>query len=169
MQGEGGNLKIKKLVKKERTRRRNIVIVSILIMFVMPYVVIALNRQGVFRGWEIYFAYTYAVLVDLLLFLNLLRIAGDNIFEFQIAGQKARVRDGILKPQFTISLERIIYVDVIDKPREDFEVLLIMEKGKRNKKFSNFNADYIRINNRYKSAYHSVRELFPEMEYTVTQ
>lgn len=164
MQGEGGILKIKKLIKRERTKRRNIVIISILIMAAMPYLVTSLNGQGVFSGWEIYFAFTYAALVDLLLFLNLLRVAGDNIFEFQILNHRARIKDGILKQHFTIQLDKILYVDVINKLRDDFEILIIMDKGKRNRKFSSFDANYVRVNTRFKPAYSAVSDLFPGKE-----
>lgn len=158
-------MKIKKQLKREKSGRKNVIILSVIIMIIMPYMVIVLNDQGVFRGWEVYFAFSYTGLVDLLLFLNIFRLFTDGVFSFHISNEKVKIKDSLFKAPFTIQLDRILYVDVLQRHKDDFEILIIMEKRKRNKKFNIFSKEYVKLNLQYKEIYNYITNAFPNMEF----
>lgn len=157
-------MKIKKQLKREKARRKNVIILSIIIMVVMPYLVLVLNDQGVFRGWEVYFAFSYAGFVDLLLLFNIFRLFTDGVFDFHISNEKVKIKDSLFKAPFTIQLDRILYVDVLPRHKDDFEILIIIEKGKRNKKFNVFSKEYVKLNLQYKEIYNHITNAFPNTE-----
>lgn len=158
-------MKIRKQLKREKSKRKNIIFLSVIIMILMPYLVAVLNDQGIFKGWEIYFAFSYTFLVDLLLFLNILRLLSEATFEFHISNQRIKIKDSFLKPPFTIQVDRILYIDELQRARNDFEILIIIEKGKRNKKFSVFDKEYVKFNTQYKPIYSYILSIYPDKEF----
>lgn len=154
-------MKIKKQLKKENSGRKNIIIISIIIMLIMPYIVIVLNDQGIFNGWERYFAFSYAAIVDLMLFLNIIRLISENVFQFEVVNQRVKIKDSLFKGGFSISLDKILYVDVLPRHKDDFEMLIIIDKGKRGKKFNIFDREYVKFNTQYKDIYNLLLNLYP--------
>jgi hypothetical protein len=146
-------LNIKKRFKKEKTNKKRALFICIIVMILMPYMVIALNEQSIFGGWEYYFALAYAILVDLLLIFYLVRKFNDSKISFQIIGRKIKIRDSFFKFYYSISFEKIIYIDIIDKKNLDFDIVIVMKKGKKNKRFINFNIGYIKTHQQYKGIY----------------
>lgn len=162
---EGDIVKIKKQLKRENSRRKNIIIVSIIIMFIMPYVVMVLNDQEVFSGWEKYFAFSYVIIVDLMLFLNMIRLFSESVFQFEVTNQKVKIKDSLFKRSFTISLDKILYVDVLPRHKDDFEMLIIIDKGKRGKRFNIFDREYVKFNIQYKDIYNRILRLYPDKQF----
>jgi hypothetical protein len=161
----GDKLKIKKQIKRDKARRKRIILVSIIIMVFMPYLVIVLNDQNIFFGWEKYFAYSYAGFIDLLLVVNVLRLIAEDKFDLSIHNQRVKVKEGFIRPVFSIQLDKIVYVDAVQKSKEDFEILIIFNKGKRNKSFLILNTVFVRNNSQYKSAYNYLKNRYPEKEF----
>jgi SNF family Na+-dependent transporter len=85
-------LNIKKRFKKEKTNRKRALFICVIIMILMPYMVVVLNEQSVFGGWEYYFALAYVVLVDLLISLYLIRKFNDSKLSFQMIGRKMKIK-----------------------------------------------------------------------------
>jgi hypothetical protein len=157
-------LKIKKQIKKEKAGKNRIIVVSIIIMILMPYIVFALNNQGTFMGWEKYFAFAYAAFIDLLIVINIFKIVSQGSFDFSIHNQKIRIKNGIFKSPFSIQLERVLYVDIGERSKEEFEILVVFHKSKRNKSFSNFNSTFVKTNSQYKSANNYLINRYPGSE-----
>ncbi len=161
-------MKIKKQIKKERARRKNLIIFSILVMVLIPYLIIVLNDQSIFKGWEAYFSFSYVALVDLLLLLNIIRILSDSFFEFTITNQRIRIKDSIIRKPVIIQADKVRYVDIYEVPREDFDILIVIEKGKRTKNFlsfSSFDGDFINSHMQYKNVYNELLNKYPGKEY----
>lgn len=158
-------MSIKKQLKKERSKNKKIIGFSIVIMVIMPYMVVILNNEGLFSGWEIYFAFFYAAFVDLLLLYNIIRINTDENYEFYLENQKLKVREGIFKSTFSINTNKILYVDISKKSIDDFEVLIVMEKGKKNKNFFDFNAHYVKKDGDYRNTYNHLVNMYPNKEF----
>lgn len=162
-------MSIKKQLKREKTNKNRIVLVSIIIMIAMPYMVLILNNEGLFEGWEIYFAYLYAAFVDLLLLYNILRINSDRNYEFYIENRKLKIKEGAIRSVFSIPLDKILYVDVLKKSKDDFEALVIIEKGKRNRSLIDLDENFIKSNKEYKDALRQLSNMYPNKEfYTYT-
>lgn len=158
-------MSIKKQLKKERSKNKKIIVFSLVIMVIMPYMVVILNNEGLFSGWEIYFAFFYAAFVDVLLLYNILRIKRDENYEFYLGNQKIKVREGIFRSSFSISTNKILYVDISKKSIDDFEVLIVMEKSKKNNNFFDFNAHYVKKDGDYKNTYNHLADIYPDKEF----
>jgi hypothetical protein len=157
-------LKIKKQIKKEKSGRNRIIVVSIIIMLLMPYIVVALNNQGTFIGWEKYFAFSFAGLIDLLIVVNILRVVAEGNFDFTIHNQRIKIISGFFKPAFSIHLDKVLFVDISEKSKDEFEVLIVFHKGKRNKSFLSFNSDFVKSNKEFKSAFNYLINRYPDSE-----
>lgn len=158
-------MKIKKQIKKEKSRRKNIITFSVIVMVLLPYLIIVLNDQGIFKGWEAYFSFSFAALVDILLLLNIIRILSDSFFEFEVTYQRIRIKDSIIRKPLIIQANKVRYVDISERGREDFEILIIIEKGKRTKNFLSFDEDFIKTHLQYKSVYEELLNEFPNNEF----
>jgi hypothetical protein len=158
-------LKIKKQIKKEKARRKNIITFSIIVMVLIPYLIIVLNDQSIFKGWEAYFSFSFVALVDLLLLLNIIRILSDSFFELQVAYQRIRIKDSIIRKPLIIQADKVRYVDISERAREDFEILIVIEKGKRTKNLLNFDEDFIKTHLQYKNVYDELLNEFPDNEF----
>jgi hypothetical protein len=158
-------LKIKRQIKREKAKRKRTILLSVIVMLAMPYIVSSLNSEGIFRGWEVYFAFSYAALVDLLLFVNIIRVISEDKFDFEIYNEKIRIKSGVLRSPFSISLDKVVYVDVSEKSKEDFEMLIICQKGKRSRKFFVFNSLFVRKNKQYREAYNFLKNTYPDKEF----
>lgn len=151
-------MKIKKQIKKEKARRKNIITFSILVMAAIPYLIIVLNDQSIFKGWEAYFSFLFAGVVDVLLLFNIIRVSSDSFFEFTVNNQRIRIKDSVLRKPATIQAEKVFYVDIAEKARENFDILIIMEKGKRHKNFEILNEAFIKKYVQYKNVYNEFLE-----------
>lgn len=129
----GERMSIKKKLKKEESRRKINIAVSIAIGVLMPYVVYILKSEGIFTEWEIYFANFYTVFVVLLVIINIIRNLSDNKFDFIIKDQKIKIKDSIFSSPITINLNKIVYIDVSERPQGDFEILIITDKLKKSR------------------------------------
>lgn len=158
-------MKIKKQIKKEKSMRKNIVIFSALIMVAVPYLIVVLNDQSIFKGWESYFSFSYVAVVDLLLLINIIRILSDSFFEFTITNQRIKIKDSIIRKPLIIQGDRVRHVDIAEKPRENFDILIVMEKGKRTKNFLNFDEDFIKNHMQYKNIYNELLNEYPDKEF----
>lgn len=146
-------MNIKKRFKKEKTSITRTIIISLVIMILMPYMVVILNDQGIFKGWEFYFALAYAILVDLLLVYYIFKNLDDKKLVFEVSGRKIRIKDSLVRFSFSIPLDKIIYIDVIERKNQEFSLFILMRKGKRNKRFISFNIGYAKLNPQYKRVY----------------
>ncbi|MCX7883517.1 MAG: hypothetical protein N2448_00550 [Caloramator sp.] len=153
-------MKIKKQLKKEEIKWKRTIAISIAIAILMPYMVYVLNGEDIFVGWEIYFAYFYAGFVDLLVFINILRTLSDSKFSYIINNQKIKIKDSIFASPVSINLNKIVYVDVSERPQKDFEVLLIMDKGKRKRGFFEFDSSFVKMRSAYKNTYNYLHERY---------
>ncbi|SKA75847.1 hypothetical protein SAMN05443428_10199 [Caloramator quimbayensis] len=153
-------MKIKKQLKKEEIKRKRAVAVSAAIAVLMPYMVYVLSSEGIFIGWEIYFAYFYAAFVDFLVLINIFRTLSDGKFSYSIYNQKIRIKDSIFSSPVSINLNKIVYVDVSERPQKDFEVLLIMDKGKRSRGFFEFDSSFVKMKSAYKDTYNYLHEKY---------
>jgi hypothetical protein len=152
-------LKIKKQVKKESTKRKRIVLVSAVLIIAVPYIISILNDQQVFKGWEVFFAFAYAVVVDLLLIINIIRIISENNFDFTIHNQKIKIKDGLLRAPLTIFTDKIVYVDAVAKNRDDFNILIVIKRNKRNKNLLSFDNDFVKQHSQYRDTFNSVMQM----------
>lgn len=156
-------MSIKKALKKERTTKKKIVLFALSIMAVMTYVVMSLYAAGYFEGYEKYLAIIYIIVVDSLLFLSLVRVFADNKFEFQLQNDKVKIKDGIFSSGFTIPFDWFVFVDAAPKVnQEDIEILLVMQKGRRNKKFFKLSDELVRIRPAYKDTYRMLIDQYPK-------
>ena len=146
-------MKIKKQIKKEKSRRNRIIFLSLIIMVVVPYLIIVLSNQGSFRGWEEKLSYLYAAIIDLLLVVNIVRLKLDDNFDMTAKEGRIIIKDRILKAPFMLNPEKATYVDVLDKNKGDFEIIIIMNNMKREKRFQRFNDGFIRQCPQYKDIY----------------
>lgn len=158
-------MKLKKQIKRERARRKNIITFSILVMAIIPYLIIVLNDQGIFKGWESYVSFTFAAALDLLLLLNIIRILSDSFFEFTINNGRIRIKDSIFRKPIVVQADRVTYVDIAEKAREDFDILIVIEKGKRHKNFQVLDEDFIKRHIQYKDIYNEFFEKHAGNEY----
>lgn len=158
-------MKIKKQIKKERARRKNIITLSLVVMAVIPYLIIVLNDQRVFKDWEAYISLSFAIALDLLLLLNIMRILSDSFFEFSITNQRIRIKDSIIRKPIIVQADRVAYVDIAEKAREDFDIITIIEKGKRHKNFQILDENFIKGHMQYKDVYSRFLKQNPEDEY----
>lgn len=155
-------MKIKKLLGRERSKRRWIVVISIIVMILMPYMVAVLNDQGLFSGWEVYFVFSYAGVVDILLLVNILRVISEDQFDMFISEDKIKIKSGMLKSTFSIPMDRIVYIDVGEKGKSEFEVIIVVDKGKRNKNLSEFNYSIAKYSPYYKKLYNKLKNEYPD-------
>lgn len=158
-------MKIKKQLKRERAWRKNIVMVSLLIMVVIPYLIIVLNDQGIFRGFETYISFSFVVVVDLLLLLNIIRILSESYFEFTITNGRIRIRDSIFRKPVIVQADRVAYVDIAKKPKEDFDIFVVIEKGKRHKNFQILDEEFMKRHIQYRDVYDRFLEKHMGNEY----
>ena len=161
----GTRMKIKKQIKRENARNKRTIIFSLIIMASMSYLVVSLNNDGLFSGWEIYFAYGYLILINILLLINILKVISKNRFLFEISGDRVKIKDGMFKAPLSIMLDRIRYVDVYEKDMEDFEVLIVIERGKRNKAFQSFDRNFVKSNPHYGKVLNNLEELYPDNKF----
>jgi hypothetical protein len=146
-------LKIRKGLKKEKTRKNRVLFISLLIMIIMPYIVVILNDEGVFNLWEFHFALSYAILVDTLLLFYIIKCFAHYDLRFSIHGQKMKIKDGTFKLYFSISLNKLLHVGIVESKNNDFDIFIVMKKGKINKNFKNFNIEYVKEHPRFKDIY----------------
>lgn len=158
-------MKIKKQIKRERAWRKNIITVSLIIMVVIPYLIIVLNDQGIFRGIEIYISFSFVVIVDLLLLLNIIRILSDSFFEFTITNGRIRIRDSVFRKPVIVQADRVAYVDIARRPREDFDIFVVIKKGKRHKNFQVLDEEFMKRHIQYKNVYEGFLEQHSGNEY----
>lgn len=158
-------MKIKKQIKRERAWRKNIITISLVIMAVIPYLIIVLNDQGIFKGFETYISFSFAVIVDLLLLLNIIRILSDSFFEFTITGGRIRIRDRVFRKPVIVQADRVAYVDIAKRPREDFDIFIVIEKGKRHKNFQILDDEFIKRHIQYRDVYNQFLERHEGNEY----
>lgn len=151
-------MKIRKQIKRERTRRKNIITFSLLVMALIPYLIIVLNDQSIFKGWEAYFSFSFVGAVDLLILLNVIRVISDSFFEFTVNRQRIRIKESIIRKPVIIHAEKIAYVDVAEKAKGDFDILVIMEKGKRHRSFESLDENFIKSHIQYKDVYEEFLE-----------
>lgn len=145
-------MKIKKQLKREKSRKSRVIFLSVVIMFIVPYIITVLSNQGNLRGWEENFYFMYAVIIDLLLIINIIRIKIDDSFDMTVKEGRIIIKDRILKSPFAISPEKVTYVDAVDKSSGEFDIIIIMNM-KREKRFQRFNEKYIREHPQYKKIY----------------
>lgn len=158
-------MKIKKQLKKEKNRSKRLIFFSIFIMVLIPYIVVVLKDQGIFKGWQIYFVYLYLATVEILLIINITKIIYDSKYDVILEDGKIKIKAGILSSLISIPLDKIVYIDVSNINEHNFEILIIIEKGKRNKKFQNFNKEFIRKNDDYKMTYHYLKSNYENMDF----
>lgn len=152
-------MKIKKQIKHETTKRKRIVLASLVFIIIIPYIISILNDQQVFKGWEVYFAFVYAAVVDLLLILNIIRVISEGRFDFSIHNQKIKVKESLFRTPLTILSDRIVYVDAVSKNREDFNILIVMKRNKRNKNLLSFDNEFIKQHSQYREAFNAVMQM----------
>lgn len=145
-------MKIKKQLKREKSRKSRVIFLSVVIMFIVPYIITVFSNQGNLRGWEENFYFMYAVIIDLLLIINIIRIKIDDSFDMTVKEGRIIIKDRILKSPFAISPEKVTYVDAVDKSSGEFDIIIIMNM-KREKRFQRFNEKYIREHPQYKKIY----------------
>lgn len=145
-------MKIKKQLKREKSRKSRVIFLSVVIMFIVPYIITVLSNQGNLRGWEENFYFMYAVIIDLLLIINIIRLKIDDSFDMTVKEGRIIIKDRILKSPFAISPEKVTYVDAVDKSSGEFDIIIIMNM-KREKRFQRFNEKYIREHPQYKKIY----------------
>lgn len=155
-------MKIKKQISREISRRRRIILLSLTVMILMSYLVLSLNEEKLFTGWELYFAFGYLFLVNGLLMANILRIVLGNFLRFNIEDGRVRIKDGIFRPRFSIGLDKIVYVDLSENKKGEFEILIVMEKGKRNKSLREFGREIMEMDPAYRGAYIHLENAHPE-------
>lgn len=158
-------MKIKKQIRRERTKRKNIIIFSVLFMVVVPYLINVLNDQGIFKGWESYIAFLFAGIIDILLLLNIIRVLSDSFFEFTLYNQRIKIRESIIRKPVTIQADKVVFVDAAQRGKDDFDIIIIMEKGKRHRSLESIDEDFIRKHSQYKNVYNSFLEIHPDREY----
>lgn len=146
-------MNLKKRLKKEKTNKTRVMLICSTIMILIPYMVVVLNDEGIFKGWEFNFALSYAILVDVLLFLYILKSISDMHLSFYVNQQKIKIKDGLFKLYFQIQLQKVIYVDIIKRKNDDFEIFIIIKKGKRNKKCVPFNIEFIESHPEFRLTY----------------
>jgi hypothetical protein len=149
-------MKIKKSLKKEKTSKNRILFISLLIMIVMPYMVVILNEEGIFNIWEYHFGISYAILVDILLLFYIVKSFSNYDLRFNIHGQKMKIKDGSFKFYFSMPLTKLLYVDIIEKKNHDFDIFIVMKKGKVNKNFKYFNIQYVKEHLEAKAIYEHI-------------
>lgn len=160
-----GNVLIKKQIKREKNRRQNLIMFSIILMAGISYLVIVLNDQRIFKYWETYASYGFVALIDMLLIINTIKILIDGYYDFSIINQRVKIKDSIIRKPMVIQAEKISYVEVTEKPREDFEILVVIEKGKRSKSFLNFDGEFIEKHSCYKELHQDIITNNPEKDY----
>lgn len=158
-------MSIKKRFKKEKAMRKRTIAISIVIMILMPYMVFILNDEGIFKGWEYDFAQAYAILVDLLLVLNIIRIYNESNLKFQILGRKIKIKDSFFKFSVSIPFEKILYIDILEKKNLDFDIFIVMKKGKKHKRFMFFNISYVKTHLVYKPVYEHLNSKNETVDY----
>jgi hypothetical protein len=153
-------MSIKKQLKREEARKKRIIAVSIFLMLFVPYMVLILNDEGLFTAYEKYFTYGYAAVVDTILLFNIFEIHLESNFKFEITGSRVKIHEGVLKPQLSIQIDKIVYVDV-KKESNDFNILVITIKGKRKKGLFELNPEYVRQNRSLSKIYDYLQRVYP--------
>lgn len=157
-------MSIKKQLRKEEARRKRIIAVSIFLMLFIPYMALLLNDEGLFTALEKYFVYGYAIAVDVILMFNILEIRLESNFKFEILGRRVKIQEGILKPQLSIQIDKIVYVDV-KKETGDFNILIITIKSKRKKGLFELNSEYIKKNRSLSQLYDYLKNIYPGYDF----
>ena len=63
------------------------------------------------------------------------------------------IKDRILKAPFVLNPDKATYIDTLDKNNGDFEIIIIMNNMKREKRFQKFNDEYIKQHSQYRHIY----------------
>lgn len=146
-------MNIKKRSKKEKGLLRRSGLIILVLILIIPYMIFVLNEEGIFDSSEYLFALIYASVIDLLLFFYFLKRMNDQCLEFLIKGRKLRISSGWFSFAYAISLDKIVYVDVLEGTKQSFEIVVLMKKGKVNKKLEEFNAGFVKTRQQYKPVY----------------
>lgn len=150
---------IKKQIAKEKAIRKRIIITSLLLMILVPYIISILKDQNIFQGLEVLLVNSYAIFIDAILAINIMRIVADNKFELAIKNDKIIVSDKLFGNPTVIDSDRIIHVEVYQKGSDDFNIMMILDRGKRPIPLPEFGLKYIRNHTEYKQLYHHLRSV----------
>jgi hypothetical protein len=97
--------------------------------------------------------------------MNIIRIVMDNIFEMTVEYQRIRIKDTLIRSPLVIQTDKVAFVGVLEKPHEEFEILMLIEKGKRSKKLPAFNEEFVKANKQYSNIYNEFVESHNGKEY----
>lgn len=158
-------MNIKKRYKKEKSMIKRNFIIVFLLMVLIPYIVVILNDEGIFSGLEFDFALMYASVIDILLLFYIIKDINDNRLSFQMVGRKLRIKKGLFGFSFSISVDKTFYVDIIENKKQNYEIVIIMKKGKKNKNFIAFNIGFVKTHQQYKGIYEHLNRDNPSVDY----
>ena len=151
-------MNLKKRLKREKSSITRVKLICSTMMILMPYMVVVLKDEGIFKNWEFSFAISYAILVDGLLFIYILKSISDLHLSFYVGQQKIKIKDGLFKLYFQVQLQKVIYIDIIKRKNDDFEIFIIMKKGKRNKRYVPFNIEFLKAHPQFRLTYEYLSE-----------
>jgi hypothetical protein len=146
-------LNISTRIKRENSKMTRTILTSLLIILLMPYMVYVLNQGGIFSKLEYYFALGCTTCVDILLFINMLKCYDELFLNYSTYGRKLKIKEGLFSFIYSVSLDKIEYIEVIEKKKMDFEIVMLIKKGKFNKRFIEFNIGYVKTHQQYKGIY----------------
>lgn len=142
-------MSIKKALKKEKSKRRRDILLSMFLIVFMAYFVVVLVENGVLTGFDIYFSFVYVLGIGILLLINILRTLSEEKMSFEVKEDRLLIDGGYLSPNYLLPISRVLYVDVEKTSKNDFNVILVTKKSKK-KKYKDFGELYIK--NKYTSA-----------------
>lgn len=146
-------MKIKKQIKKEKSRKSRVIFLSIIIMIIVPYIITVLSNQESFHGWEEKVSFLFAFIIDFLLIINIVKLKMDDSFDMTVKEGRVIIKEHILKSPFVLKAEKVTYVDTVDKNSMDFEIIIIMNNMKRERRFQKFNEEYVKEHSQYRKIY----------------
>lgn len=151
-------VKIKKQIKRENSKKNMVILITIAVMAVIPYFMAVFVDEGLITGLVKYGAAVYTAVVEILLFTYAVRVVNGNRLIFSVHNGRIKIKEGLYGFSYTIPVERLMYVDIIQKKNTDFEILLIINHGKRNKYFREFNIETVENNPDYSEAFQYLQD-----------
>ncbi|KRQ87751.1 hypothetical protein ABG79_00556 [Caloramator mitchellensis] len=129
---------IKKNLKRERANIKRNYFLSYFILILIAYFTYMIINLQLLTGWEVYFTIFYAVVIEILLIVNIIKTYVETRFKFEIADNRVKIRSFLSEP-FSFQTSKVVYVDVV-QGKNIFDIIIVLNKVKRNKKLISLKA-----------------------------
>ncbi|SEF38904.1 hypothetical protein SAMN05660865_00078 [Caloramator fervidus] len=149
---------IKKALKKEKAKLNRNYFVSYFLMILILYLTYVAVNLNLVEGWKVYFTIFYAFIIEVILFINILKMYSESKFSIQVDLDKVKIYQPF-KGTITFQTSKVVYVDVLSK-KDSFDLVIFL-KSKRAKRFIRLTKE----DEMFKKAYDFLYQKYGEDEF----